>query len=86
MKPHHPNGLIIKNRGPKGDGIPQPETVMNNNIVLRKLKIALDLQIQQKIIEKTIPKIKFEGRFQYLNKGKIISNQFLFELIQSLIQ
>ncbi len=38
------NGLIINNRGAKGDGIPEPETVLSNNIVLRKLKIALDLQ------------------------------------------
>tara|TARA_X000001036_G_scaffold122542_1_gene116052 strand:- start:2543 stop:3805 length:1263 start_codon:yes stop_codon:yes gene_type:complete len=35
------------------------------------IKIALDLKISKKIIEKTIPKISFEGRFQYLNKGKI---------------
>ena len=35
------------------------------------IKIALDLKINKKIIEKTIPKISFEGRFQYLNKGKI---------------
>jgi len=38
------NGLIIKNRGPKGDGIPEPESVLSNNMVLRKLKIALNLQ------------------------------------------
>ncbi|MDA8822103.1 hypothetical protein N9N34_00045 [Candidatus Pelagibacter bacterium] len=35
------------------------------------IKIALDLKISKKIIEKTIPKISFEGRFQYLSKGKI---------------
>ena len=35
------------------------------------IKIALDLKIKKKIIEKTIPKISFEGRFQYLDKGKI---------------
>jgi dihydrofolate synthase / folylpolyglutamate synthase len=35
------------------------------------IKIALDLKIDKKIIEKTIPKISFEGRFQYLDKGKI---------------
>ncbi len=35
------------------------------------IKIALDLKINKKVIEKTIPKIIFEGRFQYLNKGKI---------------
>jgi len=35
------------------------------------IKIAFDLKIDKKIIEKTIPKISFEGRFQYLKKGKI---------------
>ena len=35
------------------------------------IKIALDLKINKKIIEKTIPKISFEGRFQFLNRGKI---------------
>ena len=35
------------------------------------IKIALDLKIKKKIIKKTIPKISFEGRFQYINKGKI---------------
>ena len=35
------------------------------------IKIALDLKINKKIIVKTIPKISFEGRLQYLNKGKI---------------
>ena len=35
------------------------------------IKIALDLKIKKKIIERTIPKISFEGRFQYLKKGKI---------------
>ena len=35
------------------------------------IKIALDLKIKKKVIEKTISKISFEGRFQYLDKGKI---------------
>mgnify|MGYP000487817034 FL=1 len=35
------------------------------------IKIALDLKIDKKVIEKTIPKIIFEGRFQYLRSGKI---------------
>ena len=35
------------------------------------IKIALDLKIKKKVIEKTIPKIILEGRIQYLNKGKI---------------
>ena len=35
------------------------------------IKIALDLKINRKIIERTISSISFEGRFQYLKKGKI---------------
>ncbi len=35
------------------------------------IKIALDLKIDRKVIERTIPIISFEGRFQYLKKGKI---------------
>jgi dihydrofolate synthase/folylpolyglutamate synthase len=35
------------------------------------IKIALDLKIDRRVIEKTIPSISFEGRFQYLKKGKI---------------
>ncbi|PCM44969.1 DUF1456 family protein [Marinobacter sp. ANT_B65] len=38
------NGLIIKNRGAKSPEIPVPEAVLTNNVVLRKLKIALNLQ------------------------------------------
>ncbi len=35
------------------------------------IKIALDLKIDKKIIKRTIPNISFEGRFQYLKKGRI---------------
>ena len=35
------------------------------------IKISLDLKIDKKVIEKTIPSISFEGRFQYLKTGKI---------------
>jgi len=38
------NGLIIKNRGASSDNTPQCESTLNNNIILRKLKIALNLQ------------------------------------------
>ncbi len=37
------NGLISHKRGPKDDGVPEPEYVLTNNIILRKLKIALNL-------------------------------------------
>lgn len=38
------NGLIIEKRGKKDGPQPEPETLLNNNIVFRKLKIALNLQ------------------------------------------
>ena len=39
--------------------------------VCHAIKIALDLKINKKVIERTIPDISFEGRFHYLKKGKI---------------
>lgn len=38
------NGLINERRGKKEGPQPAPERVINNNIILRKLKIALDLK------------------------------------------
>ena len=38
------NGLIIDRRGRKEGPQPEPEKRLNNNIIFRKLKIALDLQ------------------------------------------
>lgn len=38
------NGLIIDKRGKKDGPQPQPESQLSNNIIFRKLKIALNLQ------------------------------------------
>lgn len=38
------NGLIVEKRGKKDGPQPEPEAVLNNNIIFRKLKIALNLQ------------------------------------------
>jgi uncharacterized protein YehS (DUF1456 family) len=43
------NGLIVKLRGKKDGPHPQPEDVLTNNIILRKLKIALNLQAEDLI-------------------------------------
>lgn len=40
------NGLIIERRGKKDGPKPEAETQLNNNIIFRKLKIALDLQAE----------------------------------------
>lgn len=41
---HFLNGMIIQFRGKKENGIPEPEKQLNNNIIFRKLKIALNLK------------------------------------------
>ena len=44
-------------------------------------KVALDLNIDKKTIQKTLPLLSFEGRFQYLNKGKIKNKLHRNEII-----
>jgi len=41
------NGLIVDKRGKKDGPQPVPETQLNNNIIFRKLKIALNLQAEE---------------------------------------
>ena len=41
-----------------------------NNLAL-SIKVALDFGVPKKKIIRTIPKIQFEGRVQYLNRGKL---------------
>jgi uncharacterized protein YehS (DUF1456 family) len=38
------NGLIIQKRGKKDDSVPVAEKTLTNNMILRKLKIALELK------------------------------------------
>ena len=40
------------------------------------IKIALDLKSDKKIIFKTIPKIKFQARLEYITKGKLVKKIF----------
>ena len=49
--------------------------------ICHAIKIALDLKIDKNVVEKTIPKVSFEGRFQYLKKGKIKNKLFKNEQI-----
>lgn len=41
------NGLINKKRGKREGEQPEPEKILNNNIIFRKLKIALDYKDEQ---------------------------------------
>ena len=53
---------------------------MFENVCLA-IKVALDLNIDKKIIQKTLPLLSFEGRFQYLSKGKIKDKLYKNEVI-----
>ena len=53
---------------------------MFENVCLA-IKVALDLNIDKKIIQKTLPLLSFEGRFQYLYKGKIKDKLYKNEVI-----
>ena len=53
---------------------------MFENVCLA-IKVALDLNIDKKVIQKALPLLSFEGRFQYLNKGKIKNKLNRNELI-----
>ena len=53
---------------------------MFENVCLA-IKVALDLKIDKKTIQKTLPLLSFEGRFQFLNKGKIKNRLHKNEII-----
>ena len=40
------------------------------------VKIALDLGINKKVISKALPKLKFEGRIQYIFSGKLVKKLY----------
>ena len=63
--------LITKNVYSKG---------MFENVCLA-IKVALDLNINKSTIQKTLPLLSFDGRFQYLNEGKIKKKLYKNEII-----
>lgn len=44
------NGLIVSKRGKKDGPQPEPESRLSNNIIFRKLKIALNLQADEVLV------------------------------------
>jgi len=49
--------------------------------IAHAIKIALDLKISKKVIEKTLPNLNFPGRFNYLKKGRIKNKLHKNEII-----
>jgi len=63
------NGLIIEKRGKREGPQPEPEDRLNNNMILRKLKIALDLKTDDildlfALIDKKISKHELSAFFR----------------------
>lgn len=69
------NGLIITKRGKREGPQPVPETVLTNNLVLKKLKIAFDLQSDDMLeiydqIDKGISPHELSAFFRSTNSSK----------------
>jgi len=63
------NGLIIEKRGKREGPQPEPEDRLNNNMILRKLKIAMDLKTDDildlfALIDKKIGKHELSAFFR----------------------
>ncbi|MBL4560971.1 MAG: DUF1456 family protein [Labilibaculum sp.] len=63
------NGLIIEKRGKREGPLPEPEDPLSNNMILRKLKIALDLKSDDildtfALIDKKISKHELSAFFR----------------------
>jgi len=85
------NGFIILKRGKKGDEIPRPEKKLTNNIILRKLKIALNLKGEDILVIMKMADLKFSiheinaffrkpGQNQYRECKDQFLRNFLFGL------
>jgi uncharacterized protein YehS (DUF1456 family) len=86
------DGLIIHRRGRRDSGeVPKPDASLNNNAILKKLRIALDLKEEDmlallKLAGVTISKSELSALFR--NKGhkhfKECGDQFLRNFLQGL--
>lgn len=87
------DGLIIEKRGKREGKLPEPEQVLNNNIILKKLKIALNLTSDE-ILEllhskdKNISKHELSAFFRNPNHNsyKPCLDQYLRNLLNALQQ
>jgi len=64
------NGLIIEKRGKREGPVPEPEDPLSNNMILRKMKIALDMKTDDildlfALIDKKISKHELSAFFRH---------------------
>ncbi len=87
------DGLIIEKRGKREGEQPKPETVLNNNIILRKIKIALNLTSDEMLEllhsqDKKISKHELSAFFRNSNHNsyKPCLDQYLRNFLNALQQ
>ena len=87
------DGLIIEKRGKRDGESPKPEKVLNNNIILRKIKIALNLTSDEMLEllhsqDKKISKHELSAFFRNSNHNsyKPCLDQYLRNLLNALQQ
>ncbi len=85
------NGLIIEKRGEREGPQPVPEDRLNNNIILRKLKIALDLKTDDILkmfilIDKRISENELSAFFRNPKhrKYRVCNDQYLRNFLNSI--
>lgn len=87
------DGLIIEKRGRREGELPKPEKVLNNNIILKKLKIALNLTSDEMLellhsTDKEISKHELSAFFRNSNHNsyKPCLDQYLRNFLNALQQ
>ena len=87
------DGLIIEKRGRREGELPKPEKVLNNNIILKKLKIALNLTSDEMLellhsTDKKISKHELSAFFRNSNHNsyKPCLDQYLRNFLNALQQ
>jgi uncharacterized protein YehS (DUF1456 family) len=85
------NGLIIEKRGKREGPQPEPETKLSNNMILRKLKIALNLTTDEILtlcasVEKPISKNELTDFFRNPNHPsyRVCGSQYLRNFLNAL--
>lgn len=85
------NGLIIEKRGKREGPQPEPENPLSNNMILRKMKIALDLKTEDVLdlyasIDKPISKNELTDFFRNPNHKmyRMCKDQYLRNFLNAL--
>ncbi|MDX9696304.1 MAG: DUF1456 family protein [Bacteroidales bacterium] len=85
------NGFIIEMRGKKEGPQPEPEKILNNNIVFRKLKIALNLKDEDildifNLVDMRLSKHELSAFFRNPNQSqyRACKDQFLRNFLQGM--